>query len=80
MMKRIAIALIIGIGGVIVASAQQQPTQLSPLRVAAQQNVEIGKLYEAVGQLQTQLLNSDDALKDADAAQDELQDALAGIE
>lgn len=77
MSMKSAVASAILICGVIGASAEQQ-TQMSPLRVAAQQNIEIGKLYEAAGQLQVQLLNADDALKDADATQDELQDALQG--
>lgn len=62
------------------AAALSQQQQPSPLRVIAQQTAMIGKLYDDLGGLQAMLLNAQDALKDADATQDELQDALGGVE
>lgn len=62
------------------ATALSQQQQPSPLRVIAQQTAMIGKLYDDLAGLQAMLLNAQDALKDADATQDELQDALGGVE
>lgn len=55
------------------AHAQQQ--QPSPYEQIADDNIRMGDMQRAVGELQKQMLAFQAALKDADEAQDALQDA-----
>lgn len=71
--RKIALALSLSVAFASVSFAQQP--EVSPLRVMAAQNVEIGKLRLTLGNAQNQILDLQDALKDADAEQDALQDA-----
>lgn len=79
MMKEAILATTLSVAVSSAAIAQQQQST-SPFRVIAQQTATIGKLYGDLSGLQAALINADDALKDADATQDELQDALGGVE
>lgn len=73
-MRRPALVAALLVSATMNAAAQQQQPP-SPFRIIAQQTATIGKLYDQLSSLQAALLNADDALKDADATQDELQDA-----